>query len=241
MIKSDKLKNKARDPYIVLSHVTDKQEILVQKLVEGRNRRNVLSVQLQNVYKPPPPRANSPSSLLSSQQLCDIPKNNTPSHDTSREEDTEPATSPTCFYCSNMGKPRHDHDDISCPYLQLVRPTPKPRTPFPVDYTSSEDEDLPQHILGNLLGRFCVLPVQHPPVDDILHEPPPLPARPQRQHKPPDRLGYNASPRQRKRNKSKANFSAKTRTPDGQSNIIEEGDSTSEGEECADKFRYNGH
>ena len=54
-IKSDKSKNRARDQYVVLSHIPNKAEITVQKLGSGNNRSNVLTVQLQNVYKLPLP------------------------------------------------------------------------------------------------------------------------------------------------------------------------------------------
>ena len=70
-IKSDKLKNKARDPYLVLSHVPNKAEINVQKIVDEHNRRNVLSVQLQNVYKPSPFPENPQLPQTSPHQLCE--------------------------------------------------------------------------------------------------------------------------------------------------------------------------
>ena len=50
-IKSDFSKNKARDKYIVLDFVPNKNEVNVQKLGEDRNMSNVISVQLQNIYK----------------------------------------------------------------------------------------------------------------------------------------------------------------------------------------------
>jgi hypothetical protein len=60
-IKSDGSKSKARDPYIILSFVPNKNEVEVQKLLD-RNRRNVIRVQLQNIYKVIPDDDNSDDS-----------------------------------------------------------------------------------------------------------------------------------------------------------------------------------
>ena len=47
-IQSDGSKSKARDPYIILSVVPNKNEVEVQKLLD-RNRRNLIRVNLQNI------------------------------------------------------------------------------------------------------------------------------------------------------------------------------------------------
>ena len=48
-IKSDGSKSKARDPYLVLSFVPNKNEIEAQKILDT-NRKNIVRVHLQNVY-----------------------------------------------------------------------------------------------------------------------------------------------------------------------------------------------
>ena len=49
--KSDGEKNKTKEQYFVLKFVPNRNEIEVQKLSETRNKHNVITVQLQNVYK----------------------------------------------------------------------------------------------------------------------------------------------------------------------------------------------
>ena len=53
-IKSDMSKSKARDPYLVLNFVPNKNEVNVQKINENRNKRNVIRVHIQNIFKVKP-------------------------------------------------------------------------------------------------------------------------------------------------------------------------------------------
>ena len=49
-IKSDGSKNRARDQYVILRFVPNKNEVEVQKFLD-KNRKNIVRVQLQNIYK----------------------------------------------------------------------------------------------------------------------------------------------------------------------------------------------
>ena len=50
-IKSDARKNKARDPYVILNFVANKNEVYAQKLSDKKNKQNIVTIQLQNLYK----------------------------------------------------------------------------------------------------------------------------------------------------------------------------------------------
>ena len=50
-VKSDGSKSKARDPYIVLQFVPNKNEVLAQKLTDRKNKKNIITIQIQNLYR----------------------------------------------------------------------------------------------------------------------------------------------------------------------------------------------
>ena len=208
-IKSDKLKNKARDSYLVLSHVPNKSEITVQKMLDRNNRRNVLTVQLQNVYKLPSPGPAHTVPCSPPQVVhCDHPV----SGDTGPVKHAlhlPPADPPpNCFYCLKMGKLDLAHDDQDCQFLQSIRHGVRH---FPLNLhsdTSSDEEDIVD-------PPAPLLQVDHPHLpllDDPHIHPPPLLNRPRRVIRPPAR--YSPSPRERQRKQSLAKFSSKFRRPD---------------------------
>ena len=50
-VKSDGSKSKARDPYVVLQFIPNKNEILAQKITDRKNKKNIVTIQIQNLYK----------------------------------------------------------------------------------------------------------------------------------------------------------------------------------------------
>ena len=50
-IKSDGSKHKARDPYVVVATDPIKKEATLQKMLTQNPKKNLLTVQLQNIYK----------------------------------------------------------------------------------------------------------------------------------------------------------------------------------------------
>lgn len=129
-MKSDKTKNRARDQYVVLSHVPNKPEITVQKLGSVNNRSNVLTVQLQNVYKLP--CHASQHTTLQAEKSCkgldeEFPKHQPCSSDDFKDnpdtEDNAYVELPNCFYCINMKKPDISHEDSDCVYLLEIKTT----------------------------------------------------------------------------------------------------------------------
>ena len=198
-IKSDKLKNRARDPYLVLSHVPNKPEITVQKLLDKNNRSNVLTVQLQNVYKSPSPtRVPRPPPTPVDHDHRVHPLR----HALHPQPDDSP---PQCFYCLRMGKLDLAHDDQDCQFLHGLKHSVSSIPITPHTDTSSDDDTpvpLPQPV--------------HPHHDEAVQDDqatPPLP-RPRRVTRPPARYSppptrYSPSPRERQRKKSLAKFSSK--------------------------------
>ena len=163
-IKSDKSKSKARDPYLVLSHVPNKPEVTVQKLLDHKNRSNVLTVQLQNIYKLPDPINPLPTQKYLPSKTTNIPPNlslpysqhlphHLPppgQHSHSAKQTPNPYT-PLCFYCSNMGRPDIAHDDKTCHSLHLVKRPPIEYLPSH-ETDSSDDEGYQVPPLDNLPG-----------------------------------------------------------------------------------------
>ena len=130
-IKSDGSKNKARDPYLVLSFVPNKNEVEVQKVLDI-NRKNPVRVHLQNVYL-----AESDGDDLEtddeSEELSEkeAKKFKVVSHEQEYTSKSLKAVEKikcqkeiikTCQYCINMGKQSSDHDYKRCEALLLVRP-----------------------------------------------------------------------------------------------------------------------
>ena len=133
-IKSDKLKNRARDQYVILSHVPGKPDITVQKLGEGNNRSNVLTVQLKNVYKLPSPQSPRVEALqpdgeshpvLDEEHLELQHRGDVKDH----SNNNTVTDLPTCFFCINMSRPDISHADSDCKYLQEIKSTKPPATP----------------------------------------------------------------------------------------------------------------
>ena len=99
-IKSDKSKHKARDQFIVLTKPSSNNEVNVQKLSYGHNRKNVLPVQLQNLYHVNPKSnfQHHPSHGLMSKEPPDSSSSDEEEPDTNHavvEHDTSPrSTSP---------------------------------------------------------------------------------------------------------------------------------------------------
>ena len=225
-IKSDKSKSKARDPYLVLSHVPNKPEVTVQKLLDHNNRSNVLTVQLQNIYKPPDPvklpptlKPLPPSTTgdrhvhtlpdVKHQPYLHVPPSE---HNYSTKNTTHPYT-PFCFYCSNMGKLDVAHDDKTCRYLQHVKRPPLVLPPGP-DSDSSDDEGYLASPLDDPPGHDAPYHDAHGHAmqEDLISPPPSLSTRPSRAVKPPAR--YSPSPRERRRRQSNAKYRSKHRTSD---------------------------
>ena len=235
-IKSDKSKNRARDQYVVLSHVPNKPDITVQKLGEGNNRSNVLTVQLQNIYKlpsPPSPRVEAvqPDEEHHSDFGEEHPVLQHGGDDVKDHINNNANTStdlPTCFFCINMRRPEISHDDSDCKYLQEIKSTKLSHLPLASD--SSDDEydtqrPTPEPQLAEPPDPPHPFPQAVSPApemndDDLVLVEPTLlatptentPERPRRIRKPPSR--YSPSPQERRRRQSVARNAPKTRTPD---------------------------
>ena len=124
-IKSDGSKSKARDPYLVLSFVPNKNEIEAQKILDT-NRRNIVRVLLQNVYL-----AESDEENLEPDD--DISRNLNDEQDSEEESGTliqkscerrklQEVKSENCHYCVNMGRKFPDHHYTNCEALLQIRP-----------------------------------------------------------------------------------------------------------------------
>ena len=110
-IKSDKLKNKARDTFIVLAAVPTRKEIEVQKIHDHRqNKQNFLTVKLQNVYKPSTRHVEwNPANLSNSEAIASDEKpipDFIIRHPKRRlvDEVTIPPDPCSCFFCLKMQK-----------------------------------------------------------------------------------------------------------------------------------------
>ena len=139
-IKSDGSKSKARDPYLVLSFVPNKNEIEVQKILD-KNRRNIVIVHLQNVY---PVEYEDEDLHIDEQVECSVDEEETkvvknqPKIDQTLQEKIE-----TCPFCVKMKRKSINHHYNTCESILQIRP--ELRRKRGKDYkdsdTDEEDDD----------------------------------------------------------------------------------------------------
>ena len=109
-VKSDLEKTRARDPYVVLQFVPNKNEVLAQKVRHENNRSNVIRIQIQNLYKVDPEDTS----------VIEMPET---------EDQKKVTEAPTrqndqiCRFCSNMKKAKVYHDYNTCQFYRQVKPT----------------------------------------------------------------------------------------------------------------------
>ena len=122
-VKSDISKSKARDQYLVLQFVPNKNEVYAQKLTDKKNKRNVITIQIQNLYK-----VNADDS---SDDLDPNPRSQEVSPDTlsrkprvfhNQKLQHQNYNNLQCFHCVKMQRKRTDHDAESCSHLNKIRP-----------------------------------------------------------------------------------------------------------------------
>ena len=141
-IKSDGSKSKARDPYLVLAFVPNKNEIEVQKFLD-KNRKNFIRVHLQNVFKANPvdEKEQDDEDPLDDDEY-DVHEN-TVVHETHSNQlkDRRQVKGETCFYCINMKKRNIHHSSKSCLALMKVRPRQKQAPAILIDSSESSEDD----------------------------------------------------------------------------------------------------
>ena len=148
-IKSDVSKNKARDPYVVLNFVPNKNEIDVQKLNKSKNKRNIIRVHLQNVFRVKPEeeeeknqfntekideKSIAPKTKETKNNLEKIGRNNQIPKDSNKEEKV-------CYYCLKMKRKQVNHDYYECESLLQVRPGLRKKKLAPMSESDSEEDN----------------------------------------------------------------------------------------------------
>ena len=124
-IKSDGCKSKARDPYLILAFVPNKNEIEVQKLLD-KNRKNVIRVHLQNVYKAQTDDTDE-ESKQTTYNFDDIEVPNeddkrSPPKQIRKERRLDKNKDEKCFFCIRMRRKHVHHSHRTCLSLLKVRP-----------------------------------------------------------------------------------------------------------------------
>ena len=131
-IKSDAEKNKACDPYVILSFVPNKNEVHFQKWGNDKNKQNVINFQIQNLYKvnPVDQETESHEEQFPTKSLQFSNENRKPIKKNGK-----------CFYCVNMGRQNIYHSPCKCKDLNLIRP--KPTRGVSSSESDSEIDDQP--------------------------------------------------------------------------------------------------
>ena len=147
-IKSDGSKSKARDPYVVLWFVPNKNEIEVQKLLD-KNRRNIVRVHLQNVYKIEPNEESTKETDLEYEET-DPKDDEDGDHkfpvklevfQQIEVEETQTLSDNQCFFCMKMKRKLTNHSYLNCESLLRVRPGLRQCKVTNVKMSETDDDD----------------------------------------------------------------------------------------------------
>ena len=152
-VKSDLSKSKARDPYIILKFVPNKNEVEVQKLSSNVNKRNIVRVHLQNVFKVKPEKQSDENPTkdaeLEQVDIKEEPKERKIENfdikikKYNKKPRTLNSKKKNCFYCINMKRKQTNHTYSECEALLQVRPGLKKKLVVAVE-TESEEENEPE-------------------------------------------------------------------------------------------------
>ena len=129
-VKSDGAKNHARDPYIILQFIPNKNEVYAQKLSDRKNKANIIPIHIQNLYKV---RDTSCTSQEKEEDdSSDKDQNVTTQSDVKLVKKTKSRVFynekmkinhvQKCFYCVKMQKQNVNHNPKQCQLLLMVKP-----------------------------------------------------------------------------------------------------------------------
>ena len=148
-IKSDQSKSKARDQYVILRFVPNKNEVEVQKLLD-KNRKNIVRVQLQNLYKVETDDEDTDVEpdyeVINSEEDNELGHEKRPPKETPRQptlsQGIKDKKTEQCFFCIKMRKKSIFHSYLKCESLLQINPGLKKRTVIPIDTSDSEEDEL---------------------------------------------------------------------------------------------------